>query len=127
MRKTINDLCAAFPNTVFIYKALLPTNIPWLNTAITEFNLNMFQESIDSSNYNFFDCYFVNKNPKLLATNGHGANGIHISRPVGEYLSSQIICHITHLHHQYSETAEVWPIRPYFRDLLNYKRSGGLS
>ena len=119
MKTFIRDICNSFPDTIFVYRSLLPTNIHWVNVAVTRFNYNMFLESIDLINFNYFDTYLVNRNPNLLNRSG---NGIHISRPIIHYLSSQIITHITHCINHYSGTREVWPLRPAFREVLMERR-----
>ena len=85
----------------------------------------MFRYSVYINNFNIFDTYFVYRDVNLIANVGRKANGIHISRAVGQYLSSQIITHITHLHSQYANTREVWPLRPMFRHFINVERYGG--
>ena len=121
MKTFVRDICNSFPDTVFVFRSLLPTNIHWVNAAVTRFNYNMFLESIDLYNFNYFDTYFVNQNPNLLDRSDR--NGIHISRPIIHHLSSQIITHITHCINHYSDTREVWPIRPAFREVLRERRT----
>ena len=123
MTLIFNELSWSFPKTTFIFKAILPTDFPWVNRAIQNFNYSMFNYSIERNDFNFFDSYFVNNNVNLIADTGPKANGIHISKPVGQYLSAQIIKHITHLHNHYMSTNEVWPIRPIFRNCLH---NGGM-
>ena len=124
MTNIFNELSWTFPKTTFIFKSILPTDFLWINTAIRHFNYNMFNYSIDRKDFNFFDTYFVDNDVDLIATSGRKANGIHISQPVGQYLSAQIIKHVTHLHNHYMSTNEVWPIRPIFR---NFLRNGGFQ
>ena len=122
MRNTFKDLCLSFPETMFIFKSLTPTNIPWVNIAVDKFNLNMFSTSIGLFNFNFFDTYFVHKNINLLDKSG---NGIHISQPIIHHLSSQIVTHIIHCIHRYTDTRDSWPLRPAYRDILYRRRMGG--
>ena len=123
MKNTFRDLCLSFPETMFIFKGLTPTKIPWLNIAVDRFNFNMFYESIDIFNFNFFDTYFLHRNIHLLEKSG---NGIHISQSIIHHLSSQIVSHITHCIHRYTDTSDTWPLRPVFRDILYRRRMKSL-
>ena len=123
MRNKIKNLCSAFPETIFIFRALIPTKHTWLNVAVDTFNVNMFSDSVKTFNFNFFDTYTINRNPNLL--DGKDRNGIHLSHSIIQYLSSQITLHITHLWNHYSHTREVWPLRPFYREILHRERVYG--
>ena len=122
MKTFIRDVCKSFPSTNFIYRSLLPTNESWLNIAVNKFNFNMFYDSINVMNFNYFDTYFVNTNPNLLSRSG---NGIHITHDMIQCISLRLITHINHCISQYSDTTDIWPLRPVFRDILRERRMVG--
>ena len=120
MKDKIARICSMFPNTCFILSGLLPTKHEWVNSAVHSFNYSMFVESVNIFNFNYFDTYSV-YNPVLLDSRG---NGIHISHGSQQHLSRLIITHITHLTNRYTRTRDIWPLRPFYREVLYTIRTG---
>ena len=121
MKDVIARICSMFPNTCFILSGLLPTKHGWLNSAVHSFNYSMFVESVNIFNFNYFDTYSVYNNPLLLASRG---NDIHISHEPQHHLSQHIVTHSTHLTTRYTRTRDVWPLRPFYREVLYSTRTG---
>ena len=76
MKRMLNDICRLFPETMFVFRTLLPTEHPWLNFEVDRFNFSMLLQSKSIFNFIILDTYSVHRNPRLIDPRG---NGIHIT------------------------------------------------
>lgn len=108
-----------FPDTIFVFNAVLNTRFPWLNTEIDELNRLVYEKSFDSDNLNFFDGHAIamlvwRKGGHVLDPQG---NGIHLFSKTKVCIGKALVSNLCGLRGQSSLKKPEWPIRPEFMRL----------
>ena len=78
----IDILCRKYPDTTFIFNALLLTKFGWLNREINLFNRHIFDHSLRRNNLWFFDSHHI------CCKLGEGGHPIHIATLPKSYTHS---------------------------------------
>jgi len=117
----IDILCRKYPDTTFIFNALLLTKFGWLNREINLFNRHIFDHSLRRNNLWFFDSHHI---CCKLGEGGHPileetGNGIHIaSLPKREITRCLKVC-VGELSTRSGTIRKQWPLRRQYVSLVS--------
>ena len=118
----IEEWCAKYPKTVFIFNSLLHTNREWLNCRVDVLNRIMFDLSVKLYELNF---WFMDTHAALIDVSGRfpilapRGNGVHISYAACQYLSRTVVNAIKAYDTNSSSITWLWPLRTGYRRLIS--------